>query len=48
MIANLGFDFGVSGKSQRTQPGCFRYSAIVDLIASKPTATSNFTREQRK
>ncbi len=39
MIASLGFSFGISGELQRAQAGYFRYSAVVDLAAPRPTAT---------
>ena len=49
--ANLGFDFGVSGELQRTRGKSHRYSAMVDLISSKPTATIELhevAREERE
>jgi hypothetical protein len=39
MVANLRFSFGDNGELNRANATYFRYSAVVDLTSSKPTAT---------
>ena len=39
MVANLRFSFGNHGELHRADASYFRYSAVVDLISSRPTAT---------
>ena len=39
MVANLQFSFGNNGELNRLDATYFRYSAVVDLTSSKPTAT---------
>ena len=51
LVASLRFEFGIQGDLQRAQANYFRYSAIVDLVSPKPTATIELhqvSREQRE
>jgi len=48
MVASLSLAFGVQGELQRAQASYFRYSAMLDLTSSRPTATIELHQVSRE